>query len=113
MEKFGIGSSLYKFSSLNTVHFAIFDDVKSPYHALEAIFTIYPTKIDSSDLFSENSGKVSWPFYGFPRENVRVAHSTVHGGPCYGPTSKRTTRVGTGFQQVEHGFISIWSYSKN
>ena len=65
VEKFGIGSSLYKFSSLNNVHFAIFDDVKSPYHALEAIFTIYPTKIDSSDLFSENSGKVSWPFYGF------------------------------------------------
>ena len=63
VENFGVGSSLYKFSSLNTVHFAIFDDVKSPYHALEAIFTIYPTKIDCSDPFSVNSGKVSWPIY--------------------------------------------------
>ena len=37
------GSSLNKFPALHTVHFAIFDDVKSPYYALETIFTVYPT----------------------------------------------------------------------
>ena len=47
------GSSLNKFPALNTVHFAIFDDIKSPYHALETIFTVDLTGNRNGPIFGK------------------------------------------------------------
>ena len=112
-------SSLYKYRALNTVHFTIFHDVKSPYHALETIFTVYPTA-NRNGLISAKFWVKTGLFPPWIQKRIGDYFAALKMDcPCgpsgcvahrYGPTSKRTTRDGTGFQQVFHGFISMWSY---
>ena len=66
---------------------------------LKPFLQFIPPKSIRPTYFRKILGKLVGHFMDFPRENVRVAHPTVH-GVRHGPTSKRTTRVGTGFQQV-------------
>ena len=99
-------SSLYKFPALNTVHFTIFDDVKSSYHALETIFTVYPTGNRSGPIFGKFWVKIgqfpvqNWKRIGHIVDTLKINHSCGPSGCVvryYGPTIKRTTRAGTSF----------------
>ena len=106
------GSSLNKFPALNTVHFAIFDDVKSPYYALETIFTVYHT----------SNGPILGKFWvkiGYLSMKIWWIILSQHGSFVWpvrmcGPllrSDQQTDHTGRdgGFQQVFHGFISMWS----